>query len=110
METNTRFPISPDTARFCKEYGLLSAHETDDTDKDISRLGLIHTLLEAGAPDPVVKRYLDLLDVGEPGRLERVRILKAQRAALLEHIHEKQRVLDQVDYLIWEQGSARKEN
>lgn len=110
METNTRFQISPGTVRFCKEYGLLPADEKDYTDKDIGRLGLIHTLLEAGFPGPVVKRYLDLLDVGEPGHLERARILKTQRAALLEHIHEKQRVLDQVDYLIWEQESTRKGN
>lgn len=30
-----------------------------------------------------------------------------QRAALLEHIREKQQVLDQVDYLIWEQSTHK---
>lgn len=112
MKTATsvkRFQISPATARFCREYGLLRAEEGDYTDEDVRRLGLVHTLLEAGFSHKSLKRYLDLLDVGEPGRLERARLLRTQRAKLLEEIHSHQRALDRLDYLIREQEAGKED-
>ena len=93
MKTATsvkRFQISPATARFCREHGLLRAEEGDYTDEDVRRLGLVHTLLEAG-------------------RLERTRLLRTQRAKLLEEIHSHQRALDRLDYLIREQEAGKED-
>lgn len=104
-----RFQISPATARFCREYGLLRAEEGDYTDEDVRRLGLVHTLLEAGFSHKSLKRYLDLLDVGEPGRLERTRLLRTQRAKLLDEIHGHQRALDRLDYLIRAQETGKED-
>ncbi|MCD7838620.1 MAG: hypothetical protein LUG65_06895 [Clostridiales bacterium] len=39
---------------------------------------------------------------------EKLRILKKARAAMMEELHGKQRLVDQIDYMIYELQTARK--
>lgn len=68
-------------------------------DEDFRNLGLLHTLKNSGLSSADIKRYLTLS--GQPDRkMDMVRMLRKQRRVLLNEIHEKQELLDQLDALI----------
>ena len=102
MNTLTqRYAVSANTVEYCEAHGLL--HEDENyTDDEIRRFGLIHTLLEADFPDPVLTRYLTLVDTAGWGNLERKRLLRQQRSALLDTIRQKEKALSQLDYMLYE--------
>ena len=51
---------------------------------------------------------VDISYLNEYSKAEKVRILRKTRKSLLDHIHEKQALLDKLDNLIWniEHGGA----
>ena len=51
---------------------------------------------------------VDISYLNEYSKAEKVRILRKTRNSLLDHIHEKQALLDKLDNLIWniEHGGA----
>ena len=49
-----------------------------------------------------LKRYLRLLDDKTVSKEEQIRILRKQRYRLLDEIHNKQQILDELDYMIME--------
>ena len=49
-----------------------------------------------------LKRYLRLLDDKTGSKEEQIRILRKQRYRLLDEIHNKQQILDELDYMIME--------
>ena len=65
------------------------------TDKELAGL-----LKSAGMEDDEVKSLIERFG-NTSCSAEKVRILRKTRAALLDNIHEKQAVLDKIDYLIW---------
>lgn len=48
-----------------------------------------------------LKRYLNLLVEGDSSGSEKMRMLKVLRFSLLEDIHDKQQLLDNVDYALY---------
>ncbi|MDO5116667.1 MAG: MerR family transcriptional regulator [Synergistaceae bacterium] len=100
------FHISREKLLSYEKSGLLKGAQNeaglpDYQERELRRLGLIHSLLRAGIGAEVLERNPVLLDENGDGG-ERVRILKRQRGHLLEDIHEKQQSLDCLDYIIRE--------
>lgn len=70
-------------------------------EKDFERLGLVSILKNAGFSTEEIKKYLDLED--DTGTdAEQIRMIRKQRRCLLDAIHEKQKTLDQLDFIVWE--------
>ena len=67
--------------------------------------GLSALLTSAGFDPSDVHRYLEL-STRSGTEAARVQILRGQRGRLMNELHQRQQVLDKVDYLIWqaEQG------
>lgn len=73
--------------------------------------GLSALLEKAGFSEADVRHYLELSR--SSGTEEaRMRMLHGQRGRIIDELHRRQQVLDQVDYLIWqtekENGNAKK--
>jgi len=67
--------------------------------------GLSALLASAGFSAMDVRRYLEL-SARSGTEAARVQILRGQRGRLMNELHQRQQVLDKVDFLIWqtEQG------
>lgn len=99
--------ISAETLREYKANGLLedtACHEglSDKSDQFIRRICLINFLLKSGMSMDGLKSYLRLLDENPENHTEQLRILRKQRCSLLEKIHVKQQILDELDYMVRE--------
>ncbi|MBR5163835.1 MAG: hypothetical protein IKW79_07405 [Schwartzia sp.] len=70
--------------------------------------GLSALLTSAGFDPPNIRRYLEL-STRSGTEAARIQILRGQRGRLMNELHERQQVLDKVDYLIWqaEQGTSK---
>ncbi len=71
----------------------------DYQDEDLERMGIIALLLEAGCDPEQIRQYLRLNEK-ESMRNRQVTILRKKRRELLDEIHKKQRVLDNLDAII----------
>ncbi|WP_455598119.1 MerR family transcriptional regulator [Cloacibacillus sp.] len=98
------FHIDRETLQTYERTGLLECG-TDEkgrphySESALRRLGMIHSLLNAGIEAVTLERNPVLLN--EDGNIgERVMILRRQRCRLLEDIHARQQSLDSLDYLI----------
>lgn len=104
QEASKRFDISIDELQQYEKNGLLqadSSHPGDYEDEDFRRLGLIQFLLNTGFSVKEAKKYLELMKDNETIE-EQIRMLRKQRFELLDGIHAKQQLLDQLDYMILE--------
>lgn len=113
QEASKRFDIPIEILQQYEENGLLQNADPDDKsdgyeEDDFRQLGLARFLLNAGFTLKETKKYLKLMkDKGT--KEEQIRMLRKQRFELLDGIHEKQQILDQLDFLIWEKRSNRGE-
>lgn len=103
-EASEFFEMNPEIIREYEKQGFLQVCKNNDGqieihDKDAHRLCLINTFLNAGSETAVLKRFLRLWDE-KLDKLEQIQILKKQRFNVLDKIHEKQQLLDRIDYMI----------
>lgn len=104
-EASKRFHISIEKLKSYEENGLLE-HQTladgtfDYTETEFWHIGLIHSLLRSGIDMEVLKKYLRLIKDKTSSKQEQIKILRKQRYELLDDIHDKQQVLDELDYMI----------
>lgn len=106
QDASKMFDIPVDTLHQYEENGLLQSTEQNRKtgsyeEEDFKQLGLVRFLLNVGFTQKEAKRYLDLMRDSGTGE-EQIRMLRKQRYELLDRIHEKQQMLDQIDYMIWE--------
>ncbi|MCM1333908.1 MAG: MerR family transcriptional regulator [Bacteroides sp.] len=99
--------IGEETLREYEESGLLGhdrfgGEALGSTEADLRRIGLIGFLRKAGFEREALKSYLTFVDEGNTD--EQIRMLKKRRYGLLDEIHEKQRLLDELDYMIRQAG------
>ena len=66
--------------------------------ENIRRLGVADTLQKAGLPMEEIGRFFQ-----QQGKAVKISMLREQRKQLLKGIHEQQRLLEQLDGLIWEE-------
>lgn len=68
-------------------------------DDDLRRISLIATLFESGFQKEEVKRYMLLLSQGKASGGERLCMLNGKRSKILEELHQKEKGIEQLDYL-----------
>lgn len=85
--------------------------EENFRDEDFESLGMIDTLLNAGFTTKEAREYLL-----HSGKLEteqqQITMLTNKRRIILDEIHQKQKLLDCLDYMLWEKkkGNGGKRN
>lgn len=102
------YHMERETLLFYESTGLLDCVKKENggyeyQDLDPRRAELIPVLLKAGMEPGDVRTFL--LGRGEDGREskeDQLRLLRKCRCQLLEEIHARQQVLDQLDYCILE--------
>lgn len=104
-QASERFAIPLGRLRLYEAQGLLDCRRRPDGSIDYDDgltdiLGIIHLLTGAGAEPEDLRGFLHRLMQRGITKEETVQYLRSQRAKLLDGIHEKQRSLDQLDYLI----------
>lgn len=105
-EASEKYIISPNTLKEYETYGLLKKHfdngeNGEYCEADFKQLGLIRVLLDAGFTFQETKKYIELTE-GSNRDEKQIYMLRKQRRELLNEIHEKQKVLDQLDFIIHE--------
>ena len=70
--------------------------------------GLSAFLEQAGFAPPDVRRYLEL-SARSGTEDARARMLRGQRGRIMDELHRRQQVLDQVDYLIWQAENGKQQ-
>lgn len=76
--------------------------EGELTDEILRRIGLVMTMEGMGIDLDTISRYLLLLEEKEKNQKELIGILRNQRCRMMEELHEKQRKVDQLDYMLYE--------
>lgn len=104
-EASERFRISMDKLNYYAENELIryEGHVNgapDYTEEEIRKTCVISTLLKTGMDIKELKNYMGLFNGSLKGREEQIRILRKQRYKILEEIHCKQQLLDELDYMI----------
>jgi len=99
-EACKRFSLDLEKLKSYEQAGFLKPCSNGYTEEEISKVGLIHSLLKAGMEPESLKAYLELGEEAVRDRREKIQLLRKTRSCLLESIHEKQRSLDEIDYLI----------
>ncbi|MFQ9922992.1 MAG: MerR family transcriptional regulator [Beduini sp.] len=102
-EVSKNFGISISTLRYYERSGLFDHVQRingrrEYSDEDIHRLSLIMTLKNAGFTLSAISNYLDLPICS---RQEKVKILEKERSRLLKNIHDGQKNINSIDYLIY---------
>lgn len=105
QEAAIRFQINIEKPDFYEKNGLLECRQVingaaDYAEDELRRVGLIHSLLQAGFDIDSLKKFFSLSDHDGADKQEKIRPLRKQRCRLLDEIHEKQQVLDELDYMI----------
>lgn len=104
-EASKKYGMSIEKLTFYEENGLLKSQRSingipDYTESELRRVGVIHSLIQAGLDISTAKRYLFLQNDGAGHKEEKIRILRKQRYQLLDEIHSKQQSLNELDYMI----------
>ncbi|MEY8392889.1 MerR family transcriptional regulator [Lachnospiraceae bacterium] len=106
-DASRRYGITTEKLKFYVGKGLLSGTTADDgsfdfKEEDVIKIGQIHMFVEGGMELEDLKSYLSLSEDSAANRSEKTLILKKCRGNLLEEIHQKQQILDRIDYCIYE--------
>lgn len=106
-EVSQKYNVTQTTLRYYEKVGLFddvkrvnNIREYDE--KDIERLSTIISLKKVGLHVQDILRYLKLTTDGVETVTERISILSNQRQELMDCIHQYQKNLDCLDYLIYE--------
>lgn len=106
-ETGKKYGISGDPLEVYLSSGLAGAKALTETgfytETDLAALGLIDMLLRAGFDQEEAKRYLIMGERPDTGgaAASQIRMLREHRSCLRDQIHEKQKLLDSLDFMIW---------
>lgn len=109
-EAAERFCIDRSKLEFYEQNGLFDNHRLDDGSVDyqeetLEYISLIEILLSAGLDMCTLKKYIESLNNSNLCSEMQIKILMKQRYELLDDIHEKQKILDKLDYIIREEKS-----
>lgn len=111
-EAEKKFNLSMETLKQYVSFGLIRAkqsetHSEDYRDQDFERLGLIETLMSAGFTAEETRKYLSLTENMGTDE-EQIRMLRKHRYEVLDDIHKRQQILDQLDFMIWNKKKEEK--
>ena len=106
-EANRHIPLEIENLQLNKENGLPIGTEVEGGVRNASEAELqcaaeLSFLRKAGMDLDTLKQFAALLERGSDTKAHQIRILRKCRYRLLDGIHEKQQLLDQLDYVIYE--------
>lgn len=106
FEACERFSIDKEKLQYYERSGLLDCHRQPDgnidySDETLEYIGLVDLLVKAGLNIEAIKIYLSGLRDNGISAEEQIKILVKQRYALLDDIHDKEKILRQLDYIIY---------
>lgn len=105
-EVASKFSISQDTLRFYEKKGLIGPIKKTSggirsyNEEDIRRIEFIKCMRNAEIPIEVLKKYLDLFDMGDNTEIERKKLLEEQRDILKSKIDKMQEAYQRLNYKI----------
>lgn len=108
-----RFGIAEEKLKHYEKNGLFDCHKGPDgsidyCDETLEYVSLIDLLLKTGLDIESVRGYLSDLGDDTLSNEAQIKILMRQRYALLDDIHDKEKIICQLDYIIHQ--SKKKEN
>ena len=111
-EAEKKFNLPMDTLKQYVSFGFIHKKQNDSQaedymDQDFERLGLIETLMSAGFTAEETRKYLSLTENMGTGE-EQIRMLRKHRYIVLDDIHKRQQLLDQLDFMIWNKKKEEK--
>lgn len=107
QEARKRFGIDNDKLLFYEKKGLFDCHKQpngsiDYCDETQEYISLIDLLLKSGLDINSIKTYLSSLGDDNLSNEAQIKVLMKQRYALLDDIHDKEKIIGQLDYVIHE--------
>jgi len=96
QELSVRYGVDIEKLKIFESNNLISAKEFSYN--DFNKLGMLCILYNSGLSINKIKKFMSLND----NNSEQIKILSFCRNNLLEEIHEKQKNLDSLDYIIYE--------
>lgn len=67
---------------------------------------ILRNLKDAGCDEPVIQKFFQLQREGKTK--EQLRLLSVQRAVLLDKVHDDQKMIDCLDYLVYSMKNGNK--
>jgi DNA-binding transcriptional MerR regulator len=113
-ETAKMFDINASTLRYYDKEGLLPFVERSEggvrvfKDADLSLLRIIDCLKRTGMPIKEIKRFVDYCVQGDTSIDQRLEVLSAQRADVIQQMKALQDNLDMIEYKCWYYETASK--
>lgn len=106
-EINQRYEVSLDKLRKFEDAGFFHDAMTcggcvEYHEEEIEALSCILSLDKLGMDMHTIQHYLCLKHQGDCTKNERKKILLKQREIILNDLHDKQKCIDCLDYLIYE--------
>lgn len=106
-EVSEKYNISMATLRYYEKIGVLDdvkrVHGIREyQEKDIQQIALVLNLKQAGLDNNTIKEYLVLIKKGKSTSKIRIDVLKKQRNKILDMIHEQQKHIDCLDFLVYQ--------
>lgn len=105
-----RFNIEPHTLRFYEKEGIIEPERSKSgirsySEQDISQLEMAMCLKSTGMPLKEIKRYFDLVELGDCTLDERLAVFIKHREHVLSDIKTMQRNLEKIEYKVrWYSG------
>lgn len=106
-QASEHFGIALNKLQLYESRGLFDCHKQVDgrinySEELMDYVGMINVLVEAGAEMETLREFMQKLMLSTITKQEKLRYLRKQRKKLLENIHSKQKLLDQLDYIIFD--------
>ena len=105
-EVATKFSLTNDTLRYYEKVGLIGPIKKnksgirDYQEEDLRRIEFIKCMRNAGISIEILKKYVDLYDLGNSTKKERQKLLEEEKLKLETRIKAMQDTLDKLSYKI----------
>ena len=109
VEASKRFDIDIEKLKKYEKIGLLdfNTFEKDNKEEEhTQRIMLVHRLSEMGMASDMLKQYIFSRD--NKNKSDSIRILRKFRSQLLDNLHDRQKQLDYLDYMLYEINQDKK--
>lgn len=105
-EVASKFSLTNDTLRYYEKVGLIGPIKKnksgirDYQEEDLRRIEFIKCMRSAGIPIEILKKYVDLYDLGDSTKNERQKLLEEEKVKIETRIKTMQDTLDKLNYKI----------